>query len=108
MTRHMIQVISIGAVLRSMWLSRIEMVPLYPQRKVEHLVVQVVRSGSHGSAMEVWRVVPLIGMFPILRSWWNLPVIPVWVVRHFGPVRLSVHGICITVGAACLGMSVWY
>ena len=108
MTRRMIQVISIGAVLRSMWLSHIKMVPLYPRRKVEHLVVQVVRSGSHGSAMEVWRVVPLIGTFPILRSWWNLPAIPVWEVRHFGPVRLSVRGICITVGAACLGMSVWY
>ena len=108
MTRRMIPAISIGAVLHSMWLSRIEMVPLYPRRKVEHLVVQVVRSGSHGSAMEVWRVVPLIGMFPILRSWWNLLVIPVWEALLFGPVRLSVLGICITVGAACLGMSVWY
>ena len=43
-----------------------------------------------------------------LRSWWNLLVIPVWEVRHFAPVLLSVRGICITVGAACLGMSVWY
>jgi len=104
MTRRMIQVISIGAVLRSTWLSHIEMVPLCPRRKVEHLVVEVVRSGSRGSAMEVWRVAPLIGMFLILRSWWNLLVIPVWEVRHFGPVRQSVHGICTTVEAACLGM----
>ena len=101
MTRRMIQVISTGVVLHSTRLSRIEMVPLYPRRKVEHLVVQVVRSGSHGSAMEVWRVVPLIGMFPILRSWWNLLVIPVWEAPLFGPVRLSVRGICITVEAVC-------
>ena len=108
MTRRMTPATLIGAVLRSIWLSHIEMVPLYPRRKVEHLVVQAVRSGSHGSAMEVWRVVHLIGMFLILRSWWNLPVIPMWEVPLFGPVRLSVRGICITVGAACLGMSAWY
>ena len=104
MTRRMIQGLSIGVVLHSMYISLIGMALLYPRRKVEHLAVQVVRSGSHGSAMEAWRVVPLIGMFPILRPWLNSHVIPMWEARLCEPVRLSVRGICITMGAVCLGM----